>query len=184
MHRAVFVDRDGVLNDVVLRDGRPYPPASVEEMSFLPGAIEAVAALRRAGYRVIVATNQPDVAKGIQRREVVEAMHERVRQTFAVNDIKVCYHVDDDGCACRKPKPGMLLEAAREWGLELRRSFMVGDRWRDIGAGRAAGCATILVTWAYVEREAPAPDLVVRSLAEATQFMLGDPWATAGGVSR
>lgn len=167
MDRAVFLDRDGILNNVVLREGRPYPPASVEEMTFLPGAVEAVATLRGAGYRVIVVTNQPDVAKGIQRREVIEAMHERIRQTFAVDDIKVCYHTDDDGCACRKPKPGMLLEAAKEWALDLKQSFMVGDRWRDIEAGKVAGCKTILVQRDYRERCVVSPDAVVRSVCEA-----------------
>ncbi|MCK4598736.1 HAD family hydrolase [Candidatus Bipolaricaulota bacterium] len=172
MSRAVFLDRDGVINLAVLHNGRPYPPSSVDELEFLPGVSEAINALHQAGFRIIVATNQPDVATGVQRREVVEAIHERIRRAFPIDDIKVCYHVDQDGCTCRKPKPGMLLEAAEEWSLNLEQSFMVGDRWRDIEAGRAAGCRTILVKSNYAEQQAGKPDAIVSSLLEASAFIL------------
>lgn len=132
MNRAVFLDRDGVINRAVARDGRPFPPASLEKFEFLPGVVEAVAMLRRAGFRIIVATNQPDVGKGAQRREVVEAIHVHMQSVLPIDAVKVCYHTDENECACRKPKPGMLLEAAAEWSLDLSRSFMVGDRWRCI----------------------------------------------------
>lgn len=165
--RAVFLDRDGVINETVVRDGRPYPPSSVEELTFSPGVAEAIEALRAAGFRIIVVTNQPDVATGAQRREIVEAIHERIRRLFGIDDIRVCYHLDQDDCACRKPKPGLLLEAANDWSVDLKRSFMVGDRWRDIEAGKAAGCKTILIGGGYAERQADAPDAVVGSLAEA-----------------
>jgi D-glycero-D-manno-heptose 1,7-bisphosphate phosphatase len=172
VNRAVFLDRDGVLYRAIIHHGRPYPPPSLEEAQLLPGVDEAVHALRRGGYRLIIVTNQPDVRRGLQEREVVEAMHQCLRQTLSIDDIKVCYHVDEDACACRKPKPGMLLEAAREWSLDLRRSFMVGDRWRDIGAGKAAGCRTILIKTEYREREAEGPDAVVGSLFEASALIL------------
>lgn len=172
MNRAVFLDRDGVLNRAVVRDGRPCAPASLEEMDVLPGVAEALGALRRAGFRLIVVTNQPDVGQGVQRREVVEAMHDRLRRTLPLDDIEVCYHVDEDGCVCRKPKPGMLLEAARKWGVNLQQSVMVGDRWRDVEAGRAAGCRTILIEAPYAERKAEGADAVVRSLEEANAFIL------------
>jgi D-glycero-D-manno-heptose 1,7-bisphosphate phosphatase len=172
MERAVFLDRDGVLNRVVLRQGRPYPPATLEEFELLPGVVEAVHALRQAGFRLIVVTNQPDVRTGVQRREVVQAMHERLRHTLPLDAIKVCFHVDEDGCSCRKPRPGMLLEAAAEWGLDLERSFMVGDRWRDIEAGRNARCRTILIQGHYQERAADRPDAVADSLWEASARIL------------
>lgn len=174
MNRAVFLDRDGVINRVVLRDGHPYPPPSVDKLEFLPGVAEAIDALHRAGFRIIVVTNQPDVATGLQRREVVEAIHERMRRLFPIDDIKVCYHVDQDGCLCRKPKPGMLLEAAKEWSLNLDQSSLVGDRWRDIGAGRAAGCKTILVGDGYTERQIEKPDAVVNSLFDASVLILSN----------
>ena len=177
--RAVFLDRDGVLNRVVLREGRAYPPASADDVEFPPDVGPALVALRRGGFRLIVVTNQPDVGKGLQRREVVEAIHARLSATLPIDEIKVCYHVDEDGCSCRKPKPGMLLDAARTWKLELAQSVMVGDRWRDIEAGKAAGCKTILVKGGYAERRAEAPDAVVNSLGEASALILSGWAATA-----
>jgi len=172
--RAVFLDRDGVINRVVVREGRPFPPASVRDVEFLAGVAEAIEALRRAEFRIIVVTNQPDVATGLQQRETVEAIHARLRASFPIDDIKVCYHADQDGCSCRKPKPGLLFEAAAQWSLDLTRSFMVGDRWRDIEAGKAAGCKTILVGAGYAERQAERPDAVVASLLEASRVILSD----------
>ena len=172
MNRAVFLDRDGVINCAVLRNGRPYPPPSAEELEFLPKVAEAIEMLHTAGFRIIVITNQPDVATGVQQREVVEVIHERIRREFPIDDIKVCYHTDQDGCLCRKPKPGMLLAAARQWSLDLNRSFMVGDRWRDIEAGQAAGCKAILIKRKYEERQAEKPDAIFDSLFEASRLIL------------
>ncbi len=181
MRRAVFLDRDGVINRAVVRAGRPFPPASVRDVEFLSGVAEAIEALRRAEFRIIVVTNQPDVAAGLQRRETVEAIHARLRASFPIDDIKVCYHADQDGCSCRKPKPGLLFEAATQWSLDLTRSFMVGDRWRDIEAGKAAGCKTILVDGGYAERRAERPDAVVASLLEASRVILSDRMTGVGG---
>lgn len=172
VNRAVFLDRDGVINRAIVRGGRPYPPLTVDEMEFLPGVAEATAILSNAGFRLIVVTNQPDVATGVQRLEVVEAMHARLRREFPIDDIRVCYHVDRDGCMCRKPKPGMLLDAAAEWSIDLTSSFMVGDRWRDIGAGKAAGCKTIRVGDGYAEAQAETPDSVVESLRAASLLIV------------
>lgn len=172
MKPAVFLDRDGIVNRAVVRDGKPYPPAALEEFELLPGVEETIFSLRVAGYLVIVVTNQPDVATGVQRRQVVEAMHDKLRAAGLCDDIKVCYHTDSDGCNCRKPKPGMLIEAAREWQIDLARSFMVGDRWRDVAAGKAAGCYTFFVDYEYRERRADSPDAVVGSLEEAGRLIL------------
>ena len=172
MKRAVFLDRDGVLNRAVVREGRPYPPATLEEFEFLPGAERAVLTLRQAGFLIIVVTNQPDVATGVQRRDVVESMHDKLRANGIFDDIRVCYHTDADACDCRKPKPGMLVDAAREWQIDLGRSFMVGDRWRDVAAGKAAGCYTFLIDYAYQERRADNPDAVVASLEQAGRLIL------------
>ena len=172
MKRAVFLDRDGVINRAVVRDGKPYPPAGLEDFELLPGVEGAAAALRAAGYLVVVVTNQPDVATGKQRREVVEAMHDRLRASGLCDDIRACYHTDADDCDCRKPKPGMLLAAARELRIDLPRSHMVGDRWRDVAAGKAAGCTTYFIDSGYRERQPDRPDAVVASLAEAAQQIL------------
>jgi D-glycero-D-manno-heptose 1,7-bisphosphate phosphatase len=172
INRAVFLDRDGVINRVVLRQGKPYPPASLDDLELLPGVDSAVTALRDAGFRIIVVTNQPDVATGLQQRQVVESMHSQIRGSLNVDDIRVCYHIDDDGCLCRKPKPGMLLDAAADWALELDQCFMVGDRWRDVDAGRAAGCRTILIRSDYAENQPESPDAIADSLLEASSLIL------------
>ena len=169
--RAVFLDRDGVVNRAIVRQGKPHAPASLAEVAWLPGVGDAITALRSLGFRVIVVTNQPDVGKGVQPQEAVEAIHAELRRRFPVHDIRTCYHVEADGCGCRKPKPGLLLEAARQWEIDLRRSVMIGDRWRDIEAGRAAGCKTILIAAAYDEHSAQQPDAVVQSLAEASMLI-------------
>jgi D-glycero-D-manno-heptose 1,7-bisphosphate phosphatase len=137
--RAVFLDRDGVINANVMRDGRPVAPTRLDEFRLLPGVEDAVRALKRAGFLVIVVTNQPDVRTGRTPRATVDAMHDVIRSRLEVDDIKACFHTDADGCSCRKPKPGMLLEAARERDIDLARSYVVGDRWSDVEAGRAAG---------------------------------------------
>lgn len=170
--RAVFLDRDGVINRVIQREGRPYPPSCLAEFHYLPGVDEAVLALHKAGFCLIIVTNQPDVAKGVQTRKEVESMHERIRRDLPIDDIKVCYHVDEDACSCRKPKPGMLQEAAQQWHINLDQSYMVGDRWRDMEAGKAAGCKTILVSSSYQEKQAENPDAAVASLLEASMLIL------------
>lgn len=172
VNRAVFLDRDGVLNRVIVREGRPYAPSSLEEFEFLPGVVGATQSLKAAGFILIVVTNQPDVGMGTQRRDVVETMHRRLLDMLPLDDIRVCYHVDADGCACRKPKPGMLLDAARMWSLKLEECYMVGDRWRDIEAGKAAGCRTILVQASYQEQSAKKPDAVVGGLVEAGKLIM------------
>jgi D-glycero-D-manno-heptose 1,7-bisphosphate phosphatase len=131
--------------------------------------------LRAAGFLNVVVTNQPDVATGKQRREVVEAMHAHLARELAVDAIKVCYHVAADGCACRKPKPGMLLEAAAEHGIDLGSSYVVGDRWRYVAAGQAAGCRTAyFIDYGYREQQPVQPFVAAESLAAAARCILAD----------
>src|SRR5262245_16745699 len=170
--RAVFLDRDGVINRAEVRSGKSYAPAKLEDLSVLPGVAAALIRFREAGYLTLVVTNQPDVGKGTQRRDVVEEMHARLARELALDAIYVCYHVGEDRCSCRKPAPGMLLEAARDFGVDLARSWMVGDRWRDVGAGRAAGTRTIWIDCGYDEPRAESPDWIVRSLPEAAEIIL------------
>lgn len=172
MERAVFLDRDGVLTRSLTRNGRPYAPRSVSEFELLPGTVEALTALQAAGFRRIVVTNQPDVAAGTLDLATLEEMHRMLRSWLPLDAIKVCCHQDQDNCGCRKPKPGMLLEAAREFSLDLRQSFMVGDRWRDVSAGRVAGCRTIFIDCAYQESLRDLPDYTAKSLVEATQIIV------------
>jgi D-glycero-D-manno-heptose 1,7-bisphosphate phosphatase len=179
--RCVFLDRDGVINASVERDGRLVAPTSVADFRFLTDVDVAIRSLREAGFLVIVVTNQPDVATGRVKRETVEAMHAILRDRLAVDDIEVCYHVDGDDCPCRKPRPGMLLDAARRYDIDLTKSYLVGDRWRDILAGDAAGCFTILVTGGTDERPSN-PGMVVNSLSLAAKFVL-DRETSARGIT-
>lgn len=173
MRRAVFLDRDGVLNRAFPHaDGKSHPPASPAELEILPGVVAACKELRQAGFLLIVVTNQPDVARGTQRQEVIEAINAALRRQVPVDDIRVCYHDDSDDCACRKPRPGLLLDAAHAWEIDLTDSFMVGDRWKDIEAGRRAGCKTVLIEHAYSEAERSSPDFGAASLPEAVDWIL------------
>jgi len=169
---AVFLDRDGVINANIERDGRAVAPTSMQQFRILPGVAEAIARFKAAGFPVIVVTNQPDVATGRTSHAVVEAMNEQVRRQLGVDDVRACYHVDADDCACRKPKPGMILAAAAAFGIDPRTSFMVGDRWRDIEAGRRAGCFTILVDHEPGQKKPIRPDKIVASLPEAAAWIL------------
>jgi D-glycero-D-manno-heptose 1,7-bisphosphate phosphatase len=173
MKRAVFLDRDGVINRSLVRDGKPYPPTRVEEFELLPGVAESCAKLKAAGFLLVVATNQPDVGRGTLVRETVEAMHEKMCAALPLDRVEVCY---DPGQGApsefRKPAPGMLLRAARELDIDLSRSWMVGDRWRDIDCGAAAGCRTIFVDHGYDEKLKAHPDFTVRSLAGAADVIL------------
>lgn len=168
----MFFDRDGVINRAFIREGRPYPPASLREFELLPGVLEAVNSLSSAGFLIVVVTNQPDVATGIQEKSVVEDMQSKIEELLPINAFKVCYHQDKDDCSCRKPKPGMLLEAACQCSIDLQHSYMVGDRWRDIEAGNSAGCKTILIERGYFEKKAEDPTHVVTSISEASALIL------------
>jgi D-glycero-D-manno-heptose 1,7-bisphosphate phosphatase len=172
MKRAVFLDRDGVLNRAIVRDGRPYPPPNVSELEILPGVEEALAALRAAGYLLIVVTNQPDVARGTTTREEVEKINAALSSALPIDEFRTCYHDNEAGCDCRKPKPGALLAAAKLYDVDLNASYMVGDRWRDTEAGQRAGCKTIFVDYGYRERQPGAIDYRVASLLEAAEVIL------------
>lgn len=174
MRRAVFIDRDGVINRAEVREGKPYPPADLAVMELLPGVPAALQALHAAGWMLIVVTNQPDVARGTTARSVVEAINEHLYQTLPLDEIRTCYHDAEDGCKCRKPLPGALLAAAQEHYIDLGRSFMVGDRWRDVEAGQRAGCMTVFIDYGYSEKQPELFDYRVKSLQEAATIILGE----------
>ena len=171
-HPAVFLDRDGVINRTFLRRGTPHPPASPAELEILPGVPGALNALRARGYSLIVVTNQPDVARGTSSRALVDAIHERLRDSLPFDAILACFHDDADECECRKPQPGLLLRAARDLRIDLSLSFMIGDRWCDVEAGKRAGCRTVLVGRGYDEQAAITCDFCVGSLMEAAAIII------------
>lgn len=168
--RAVFLDRDGVLVDTLVRGSRAYAPISLNEFRLYPEAAPQVERLRQAGLLAVVFTNQPDVGRGLVAPATLSRMHEILQAAVPVEDVLVCPHVDDGECACRKPKPGMLEEAAARWDLDLARSFVIGDRWRDIDAGRAVGCYSILVDRPW--SECVTADARVDTLTQAVDLVL------------
>jgi N-acetyl-alpha-D-muramate 1-phosphate uridylyltransferase len=168
---VVFLDRDGVINRVVMRDGSPCSPRTIEEFQWEDGVKEAVDKLRQLGLTVIVVTNQPDIARGKMARSELDAMTERIYSSLRVHSVCICPHDDADGCRCRKPQPGMLLDAAKIWGIDCQGSFIIGDSWKDMEAGRAAGCRTILLDRPY-NREASCEHRV-RGLEQAVKLIIG-----------
>lgn len=171
--RAVFLDRDGVLNEAIVREERPYPPASLAELKIVPDAAAALCRLKEAGFLLIVVTNQPDVARGTQTRQAVEELNAAVAAALPVDEFYVCFHNGEDGCGCRKPKPGLLLAAAAERKIDLRKSFLIGDRWRDVDAGVSAGCRTVLIDYHYNERQPEnVPHFRAKSLRSAVDWIL------------
>lgn len=159
---AVFLDRDGILNRAVVHAGKPYPPSILNDVEIIPGMNLVLNRLAEAGYFLVGVTNQPEVARGTQSRMMVESINGYLLSQLPVLEIYVCYHDDMDNCECRKPLPGLILQAAKKYGLDLSNSWMVGDRWKDITAGRAAGLKTIFVDYHYVERYNGAPaDFIV-----------------------
>jgi D-sedoheptulose 7-phosphate isomerase len=173
LRRAVFLDRDGVINRAVVRDGKPFPPSGMHEFELLPEVESSLQALKAHGFALFVITNQPDVTRGTQTREAVEKIHQSLSSSLPIDDIFVCYHDDNDECGCRKPLPGLLLEARSKHNVDLSRSFVVGDRWRDIDAGHNAGCKTVLIDYGYRERPpARPPEATVGTLREAADWII------------
>lgn len=172
MRRAVFLDRDGVIVRATVREGRPYPPSNLSATEILPGVKEALEALRCAGFLLVVVTNQPDVARGVTKKEIVEEINAALASSLCIDEFRTCYHDDIDRCDCRKPQPGALFAAARSHNIDLGKSFMVGDRWRDIEAGRNAGCKTCFIDYEYAEKSPENADYYVASLFDAAELIL------------
>ncbi|MDP9113403.1 MAG: HAD family hydrolase [Acidobacteriota bacterium] len=171
-HRAVFLDRDGVINQAIVRGGKPYPPSSVDELVIAPDALTALQVLKQAGFLLLVVTNQPDIARGKQTLAAIEALHQALQKDLPIDDFFLCPHDDSDDCDCRKPRPGLLIRGAGKYDVDLSRSFMIGDRWRDIEAGAQAGCATVWLDLGYLEkRSSVKPSVTVTSLRAAVDWI-------------
>ena len=165
-HPALFLDRDGVVNKAVVRNGQPYPPASLADLELVEGIEDLIAEVKNDGYKIFVFTNQPDVARGTIRKEQIVEIHDYLSRKLGIDKIYCCLHDDGDNCECRKPKAGMLHQAKAEWSLDFDQSFVIGDRWRDIAAARAANVKSILIDYHYNERKEP-PDYSCENLREA-----------------
>ena len=171
MKKAVFLDRDGVINKAFISNGLPTSPNSLNELEILPGVKESILRLKKLNYICLLVTNQPDVSRGkIEKKTVIE-MNSFLKKEIELDDIFVCYHDDHDNCNCRKPKPGLLLEASKKWNIDLKKSYMIGDRWRDIGAGKSVGCKTIFIDYDYKETKPINPDFTTDSLLNAVHLI-------------
>jgi D-glycero-D-manno-heptose 1,7-bisphosphate phosphatase len=169
---AVFLDRDGVIVVPEFRDQRSFAPRRLEDFRLYPEAAASLQKLKQAGFLLAVVTNQPDVGNGLIPRSEVEAMHEVMTRELPLDAVKVCFHGQAEHCDCRKPKPAMILETARELGINLKKSFMVGDRSSDVEAGRAAGCATVFIDLGYALPAPDSPDYVAHSIGEAADLII------------
>ena len=176
--RAVFLDRDGVLNRPVVRNGQPHPPPRVEDFELYDDIADGCARLKAANFLLVVVTNQPDVGRGTQSREAVEAMHAKMQLALpSLDRIEICYHAGErygESCDCRKPRPGMILRAAAELKIDLCASYVIGDRWRDINCARAAGCRAIFIKRGYEESLRETPDFTVATFNDAVSALLDD----------
>jgi D-glycero-D-manno-heptose 1,7-bisphosphate phosphatase len=168
--KAIFMDRDGVINKVLLNNGHPFSPRKLDEFELLPNVKEVLNSFKEMGFINIIVTNQPDIARGLMKIEELNSMHTLIKKRLPIDDIYVCTHDDSDNCSCRKPKPGMLLDAAKKWGIDLNRSFLIGDTWKDMEAGKAAGCKTILIDAPY--NKSVSCDYRVRDLKGAETIVM------------
>ena len=175
-NRAVFLDRDGVISRSMVRNSLPFAPTNLSDFEILPEVPEACRRLKQAGFVLVVVTNQPEVGRGTMKQEVVEQMHAKMSRELPIDRVEVCYHPGHgmSDCDCRKPKPGLLLKAANEMKIDLTRSWMVGDRWRDVDCARAAGCRSIFIERDYEESLRTSPDFTVRSFNDAVNPLLRD----------
>lgn len=172
MHKAIFLDRDGVLNKTIFKMGKPRAPYGMKEFSFIEGVEEATASLKAHGFLLIVVTNQPDVARGWVAREQVDLINHHVQSSLPIDEIIACFHTNDDKCSCRKPGPGMILEAQKKWNIDLKNSYLVGDRISDIEAAHRAGCPGILVGEGEDRSGTIRPEHKCADLLSATDWIL------------
>ena len=181
LSRAVFLDRDGVINQALVRDGHPFSPVDLTEFFWVEHIKEVTLELKSLGYLLFCVTNQPDVGRGLQSREVVESFHTAILAELPIEKVFACYHDDRDQCSCRKPRPGLIVGAQKEYGLDLAGSWLIGDRWKDIDAGAAAGCNTVFLDYGYDEKLRTEPDHTISRLAQLIPLIRGETIDDVGG---
>lgn len=171
--RIAFLDRDGTLVETDIRRGMPVPRHHSDRAILLPGVSEGCRRLRAAGFLLVLVTNQPDIARGLVTRAQVAAVNQQLQSLLGLDLVMVCEHDDHHTCRCRKPKPGLLFQAAQAFDVPLSAdSVLIGDRWRDVGAGQAAGVRTILVGSGYEGEPETEPDFSVQSFSEAVNVIV------------
>ena len=190
--KAVFLDRDGVINELVYYQERGIidSPFTVEHFRLLPGVGKAIKKLREMGYKIVLVSNQPGIAKGHMSEETLDKIRQKMKEELAKDEAFLdgeyyCFHHPEAkvkrlkaNCECRKPKPGLLLQAAQDMDIDLSQSWMIGDGLTDVKAGKGAGCRTILLgrmkceLCRLMDEEEARPDIVISSLMEAAEYIL------------
>ena len=171
MKRAIFLDRDGVLNKTVIKEKKITSPLNLDELKIVPEAKETLETFKKYGYLLIMVTNQPDIAKNKNTKKNVEEINNFLKNLLNIDDIFVCYHDDKDFCNCRKPKSGMLIEASKKHNIDLSKSFIIGDRWKDVEAGKNVGCKTIFIDFKYKEKLKSMPNYTITNIADAKNII-------------
>ena len=171
MRRAIFLDRDGTLNKPFIKNGLPFSPPSFNEFEILPGVKESLLKLKKLNFVCLLITNQPDVSRGKIKKKTVIQMNNFLKREVKLDDIFVCYHDDHNNCECRKPKPGLILNAKKKWDIDLNKSYMIGDRWKDVQAGINAGCKTVFINNNYKETKEVKANFITDSLLNAVYIL-------------
>ncbi len=174
MNKAVFLDRDGVVNKALVVNGTPFSPRLLQEVEIVEEVSNCVIRLKKLGFKIAIVTNQPDIARAKTTLSKVNEIHDFITEETGITNFFICPHDDSDNCECRKPKIGLLLQAATRLKIDLKRSYLIGDRWKDIEAGQSAGCKSIFINNNYLEKAPKLPYIEVKSLSEATQIIAGD----------
>ena len=171
MRRAIFLDRDGVINKIFIKNGLPFSPSSFDHLEILPGVKESILRLKKLNFVCLIVTNQPDVSRKKIEKKTVIKMNNYLIDEIKLDDIFVCYHDDHDDCKCRKPKPGLLLEACMKWDIDFKKSYMIGDRCKDVEAGRRVGCKTIFIDYNYKETKPKNYNFTTNSLLNSVHII-------------
>jgi D-glycero-D-manno-heptose 1,7-bisphosphate phosphatase len=170
---GIFLDRDGVINRAIVRNGIPYSPREIKDFEILEGVKEALEILHKTEILPVVVTNQPDVSRGLISEEMVERQHSKLNEVLGIEHFYTCYHDDSDSCDCRKPKIGLFIEASKRLDIVLAASFLVGDRWKDVQAGQKAGCSCFFIDYQYSEKQPHPPFRRINSLLEVVRIITG-----------
>lgn len=170
---AIFLDRDGVINKSIIKNNLPYSPKQKNNFVIIDGVKEAISIFNSLNFIPVVITNQPDVSRGIMTKKMVDWQHSRLYEVLGIENYFTCYHDDSDFCECRKPKAGLIKEASKKLNIDIKKSFLVGDRWKDIKAGQNAGCSCFFIDYQYNEKEPEPPFQRVNSLLEAARIISG-----------
>ena len=171
MNKAIFFDRDGVLIQAPVIDGKPKSIENVSDIIFIVEE-SLIIKLRDLGFYLIAITNQPDISRKKIKPEFVEKINNLIKTKYYLDDFYVCPHSDQDNCECRKPKNGLILDAAKDYNLDLSSCFMIGDRWRDIAAAEISGCKSIYIDYSYNEQKPYKQDYTVKCPSSAIKKIL------------